>query len=371
MAIHADRRIARGASRPGRRGLGWLPALRTLAVGGCAIFAAVAPTHAGEIDGEVGFLASPVSLSVSGSQPVATYTVKLTNTSASNTINNGRLVATTTVVGGLSGAKAVFKSASSSGSCSTSLEGTRVDCSVGSLVLGQSKEFTLTFFSPSSGSRIDLVWNAVFDSGTPPGGSNGDSGTTSIVLEAIKPDIVTSAVPANQLDTINVFTGNLAVPSASDPFAVSVAVPPVSTSTTATVIESFEITTAEPTCKAQGNFRTCYRSSISVPGADYAGDPRGSFLTFVLRVDKSNLRGGAKIDRVVIRYEVDGVVIESNVNFCNRVSDGNGGTKAEPDPNGTPCIDKAEDFSRRRASQGWFGFQWTLISLKNGDFNLF
>jgi hypothetical protein len=339
------------------------------------MFAAVAPTHAGEIDGDVGFLASPVSLSVSGSQPVATYTVKLTNTSASNTINNGRLVATTTVVGGLSGAKAAFKSAGGA-SCSTSLEGTRVDCSVGSLAVGEAKQFTLTFFSPSSGSSINLAWDAVFDSGTPPGGSNGDFGTTSIALEAIKPDIVTSAVPANQLDAINVFTGNLAVPSASDPFAVSVAVPPINTSTTATVIESFETTTAEPTCKAQGNFRTCYRSRISVPLADYTNDPNGNFLTFVLRVDKSNLRGGAKIDKVVIRYEVPDqygmpVVIEANVNFCSRVPDGNGGTKAQPDADGTPCIDKAEDFSRRRASQGWFGFQWTLISLKNGDFNLF
>jgi hypothetical protein len=366
MAIHADGRIVQRLSKTGQVRFGWLSASRRLAVGACAMFAAVATAHAGEIDGDVGYLTSPVSLSVSGSQPVATYTVKLTNTSASNTINNGRLVATTTVVGGLSGAKAVFKSAGGA-NCTTSLEATRVDCSVGSLAVGQGKEFTLTFFSPSSGSRIDLAWDAVFDSGTPPGGSNGDSGTTSIVLEAIKPDIVTSAVPANEPDTINVFTGNLAVPSASDPFAVSVAVPPISTSTTATVIESFEITTAEPTCKAQGNFRKCYRSGISVPGANYTGDPSGNYLTFVLRVDKSNLRGGAKIDRVVIRYEVDGVVVESNVNFCDRTAQG----QAIPDANGTPCIDKAEDFSRRKASQGWYGFQWILISLKNGDFNIF
>lgn len=127
-----------------------------------------APVHAGEIDADVGYLASPVSLSVPGSQPVATYTVKLTNASASNVINNGRLVATTSVVGGATGAKATFKSASGA-TCTVDMDGTRVDCSVGSLALTQSKEFTLTFYSPSSGTNIALAWDAVFDNGTPPG----------------------------------------------------------------------------------------------------------------------------------------------------------------------------------------------------------
>ena len=68
---------------------------RMLVVGTCAMFAAVTASQAGEIDGDVHPLASPVSLSVPGSQPVAAYTVTLTNT-ASSPISNGRLVATTT-----------------------------------------------------------------------------------------------------------------------------------------------------------------------------------------------------------------------------------------------------------------------------------
>ena len=36
-----------------------------------------APVHAGEIDADVGYLASPVSLSVPGSQPVATQVASM------------------------------------------------------------------------------------------------------------------------------------------------------------------------------------------------------------------------------------------------------------------------------------------------------
>lgn len=330
----------------------------------CAALLAATAAQAGEIEGTVDFLASPVSLSITGSQPVATYTVTLTNKSASNTIGNARFVATTTVVGGAAGAQAVFKSASGA-TCSVSPEGTRVDCSVSTLAVNESKSFTLTFYSPTSGTSIDLAWDAVFDLGTPPGGSNGNFGTKSIALEAIKSDEVKSAVPASD-DTLTVFTGNLAVPSDADQFAVQVTVPPVAFNTTAKVIETSDITTADTTCKAQGNFRNCYRSDISVTDVVYTVDS-GKFLTFVLRVDKSNLRGGAKIDRVVIRYSVNSEVVESQVNFCLRTHD----DRAIPDADGTPCIDSANDYRSRKSSQGWYGFEWTLISLKNGSFDLF
>ena len=131
---------------------------------------------------EVNALSPSVSWSVGGSKPVATYAVTLTNTSASNTINNGRLVATTTVLAGSAGTQAVFKSVSIGATCSVSLGGTRVDCSVGSLAIGQPKTFRLNFESRRPRARVsNLTWDAVFDSGTPPGGSNGDSGTTGIL----------------------------------------------------------------------------------------------------------------------------------------------------------------------------------------------
>lgn len=337
----------------------WRSGLRTLVVGTCAMFAAVTASQAGQIDGDVGFLASPVSLSVSGSQPVAAYTVKLTNTGNSNTISNGRLVATTTVVGGLSGAKAAFKSASGA-TCSTSAEGTRVDCSVGSLAVNQSKEFTLTFFSPSSGTRIDLAWDAVFDSGAPPGGANGDSGIESIELAAIDPAKVTSAVPPNE--TVSVFTGNLALPSGSDQFTVAITVPPVNAPTTASVVET-EVS-GNTNCTSLRNFVRCYQSSISIPGVVFSATG-SDYLTFVLRVDKSNIRKGTKIDKVLIQYQ-DEVNVIPSVQNCLRDGSGN----AIPNSDLTPCIANADDYTRK-SPLGWLGFQWTIISLKNGVFNLF
>jgi hypothetical protein len=318
-----------------------------------------APVHAGEIDAEVGYLASPVSLSVPGSQPVATYTVKLTNSSASNAINNGRLVATTSVVGGATGASATFKSASGA-TCTVDMGGTRVDCSVGSLALTQSKEFTLTFYSPSSGTSIALAWDAVFDNGTPPGGSNGDSGTTSIALAAIDPTSVTSAVPPNE--TVSVFTGVLALPSASDQFTVAITVPPVAASTTASVVES-EITN-DINCSSLRNFVRCFQSDISIPGVVLSGTGT-DYLTFQLRVDKSDIRNGAKIDKVVIQY-TDGSLVVPIVQNCSK----DGGGNAMPNGDGTPCIARADDYSRK-SPLGWKGFQWTLISIRNGGYRVF
>ena len=328
------------------------------------MFAAVAASQAAQIDGEVKPLVSPVSLSISGSQPVASYTVTLKNTGSSNTINNGRLVAVTSVVSGVSGAKAVFKSVSGGGAtCSTSLQGTRVDCSVGSLTVNQPKVFTLTFFSPSSGTQIDLVWDAVFDSGSPPGGSNGDNGTTSILLAAIDAASVTSAVPPNE--TVSVFTGNLALPSGSDPFTVAVTVPPVSAPTTASVLET-EVS-GNKNCKSLRNFVKCYRSTITIPEVALASS--GSYLTFDLRVDKSNIRKGARIDKVLIQYDDNNSppILVPTVQFCSKDGSGN----PLPNSDGIPCIAKADDYTLTSSPAGWFGFQYRIISLKNGSFNLF
>jgi hypothetical protein len=317
-----------------------------------------APVHAGEIDADVDYLASPVSLSVPGSQPVATYTVTLINRSASNAINNGRLVATTSVVGGATGAKATFKSASGA-TCTVNMDGTRVDCSVGSLALTQSKEFTLTFYSPASGTSIALAWDAVFDNGTPPGGSNGDSDTTSIDLAAIDPTSVTSAIPPNE--TVSVFTGNLALPSSLDQFTVAITVPPVTTPTTASVTES-DIT-SNTNCGSLRNFVRCFQSDITIPGVVLTGNAT-DYLTFQLRVDKSDIRKGAKIDKVFITYTDDSQTVPI-VQYC--LKDGSGNPIVNLNE---PCIARADDYTRK-SPLGWKGFQWTIITVKNGSYKVF
>jgi hypothetical protein len=355
----AIRTLWRQAARPEHGNPGSKYSAAILAV---AAFAAlgVTPAHAGEIDADVGYLASPVSLSVPGSQPVATFTVKLTNTSASNTINNGRLVATTSVSGGAAGAVATFKSASGA-NCTVDINGTRVDCSVGSLALNGYKEFTLTFYSPASGTSINLVWDAVFDNGTPPGGSNGDSGTTTIELAAIDPAKVTSAVPANE--SVSVFTGNLALPSSADQFTVAISIPSANATTTTATVQESDIT-GDLNCSSLRNFVRCFESDIRIPGVVLSGSGT-DYLTFRLRVDKSDIRNGTKIDKVVIQY-TDGSLVIPIVQNC--LQDGSG----NPIPNAdqTPCIARADDYTRK-SPLGWKGFQWTIIGVKNGGYRVF
>jgi hypothetical protein len=374
VAIHADVLVPHAASMRSALGCRRTRAC-ALAVGACVWFAATAAS-AGEIDAEVNALSPSVSWSVGSSKPVATYAVTLTNTSASNTINNGRLVATTTVLGGSAGAQAVFKSVSSGATCSVSPDGTRVDCSVGSLVIGQPKTFWLNFESPTSGTSINLTWDAVFDSGTPPGGSNGDSGKTSILLADIAATGVESAVPPNE--AVAVYTGYLALPSSSDQFTTAIKVPSAnSKSSTARVVESdisFELN-----CTNLRNFKRCFSSDIQIPDVTVPfSSVEGEYLTFTLSIDKSNFRGGAKIDKTLIVYNSivnpDNLadpnnVINHTVQFCTA------GTNGKAIPNSdckTPCIKAANDYSSRKSPLGnWYGFQWEIIACKNGRYDLY
>ena len=365
MAIHADAPVApeRSACEPSRTKQ--LLAAR-MAIATCVLFAASAP-NAGEIEAVVGTLSPSVSWSVGDSKPVATYTVTLKNMSASNTINNGRLVATTTVSPATAGTQALYKSANGA-ICGVSLGGTRVDCSVDSLAPGQSKSFTLNFISPTAGNSIELAWDAVFDAGTPPGNSNGNSGTEIIALTGIAATGVLSAVPPNE--EVAVYTGYLALPSSSDQFTTAIKVPNVNTkSSTASVVEadiSFELN-----CTNLRNFKRCFSSSIDIPDVIVPWSPT-DYLTFTLSIDKSNFRGGAKIDKTLIRYTEDGGVSYVTVQFC---SVDQNGPVPNKDQNGlctTPCIKKANDYSSRKSPLGgWYGFQWEIISCKNGSFEIF
>lgn len=137
-----------------------------------AVFAALAalatatPAFAGEIDGEVNAVIPSVSLSIGGSEPAASYTVKLTNTSNASALNVARLIGTTSVDS--VGAKAMFKSAAGATCTTTNVDKTLIDCNAGGLALGASKTFTVTFTAPTAGTNIAFAWQAVFDNGTPP-----------------------------------------------------------------------------------------------------------------------------------------------------------------------------------------------------------
>jgi hypothetical protein len=88
-------------------------------------------------------------------------------------------------------------------------------------------------------------------------------------------------------------------------------------------------------------------------------------MTFILRVDALNIKSGTKIGNVLVQYN-DGSNIH-NVGAC--------ASSTTPRSDGIPCIAKAV-FYKNKSVPGWTpelngDFEWTLLNLKNGFFELF
>jgi hypothetical protein len=302
-------------------------------------------------------------LSSGGSEIFATYTVTVKNTSSSNTMNTVRFVATTSVVGGLTGAKAPFKAVSAYTCTPTNADSNTIDCALGPLAPQQSAgPFTLTFTTPTSGSQIQLQWWAVFDSGTPPGNSNGDSGAGAdyaIGLKAISDDEVASAVPARvegTLETLTIVTGsNSGKATPSDPWTTMVRVPLVSSASSAGILETV-IPGGDATCPMASNLSNCSRSALSIPGVTFS---HPNVLKIFLRRDASTIRNGAKIDNAIVFYSIDpsngetpgtcdgsACVYPMPVRDCTDNSWG-----ALPQP-GIPCIKSRTAFPKKNTPKG-------------------
>jgi hypothetical protein len=134
-----------------------------------------------------------------------------------------------------------------------------------------------------------------------------------------------------------------------------------------------ELSPETTTCSAQRNFVQCYGTNVDVPDVVFLpSDP--NFLTFDIVVAGSNVRKGAKIDRVVIRYSAPaeygvGPVGPLDVQLCARV-----GNVPVPNDNYEPCI--ASRAVIKRGTPGWTpqtdgSFRWTILNKKNGRFDLF
>ena len=327
----------------------------------CSIFAvtfaslAMSPlASAGEISATVEPVLANVSLSVGAFETLASYRITLTNSGTASALNRPRLVATTSVTGGNVGAKATFKTVTGA-VCTTTNDGTSIDCTIGSLAPGAtSAPFTVTFAAPTSGTDITLAWQAVFDSGAPPGNSNGEVGSTAIILDPIDDNKVASDVPAGFALTI--FTGSAnAVPSSSDKAATKVAVPATAVATPATITE----TTFTLNCS---NFKTCYESKISLP--QFVGSYPATYLTITLRQDNSNIKNGTRIESVLIDYVDDANVLFPAIGDCP--------SPTTPRFDSVPCIAKRVYYKNKRV-QGWTtgldgDFEWTILNLKNGSF---
>ena len=149
---------------------------------------------------------------------------------------------------------------------------------------------------------------------------------------------------------------------ATDPFAVKVTVPPAPTFSIAELLESD--VTSKINCTSLGNFNRCFAVAVTIPDIVFT-PASGSFMTFVLRADASNIKYGTKINNVLIQYD-DGSSVH-NVGAC--------ASPTTPRSDGIPCIAKAVHY-KNKSVPGWTpalngDFEFTLINLRNGSFTMF
>lgn len=350
---------------------------------------------AGVIKTDVQSLSGDVTYSrvASGSNPALDtyigYSVAISN-EGGNTINNIRFTATTRVTD--TAEKATFYSAEGALCAAvrnplTAMnpginDGTSIECAIGQLTAGKAfPKFAIFFKAPvkvgdnglgdNSGSdKVTISGITYYAEGT--GGPNSvpDNSTNEwpelpieVTLGTCNPDRVKSALPKSGG---TFFTGG-AESCASDPFAVSVKVPQYTTYSTVELDESD--VSSNINCSSLGNFFKCFSAKVDIPNVVFA-ETSGKYLTIVLRTLASNIKPGAKISSVLIQYD-DGISPNRFlVPQCSGPTTPLTGTDA-----GKPCIAKAV-YYKNKSVPGWTpeldgAFEWTLINLRNGSFDLF
>lgn len=303
------------------------------------------------------------------------YTVAIKNVGG-NTVNHVRFTAATSVTDLQE--KATFSSADGA-SCTASLDLTAIECTIGQLRAGESfPTFAVFFKAPvkiTNGvadgvgeDRVKFSGITYYVEGT--GGLNSpqQNSTTlwsagAVTLGTSNATLVKSALPKGGG---LFFTGDNAITSSTDRFAVSLTVPPAPTYSTVELRESD--VSANINCRSLNHFVTCYQSAITIPRLVFSSTS-GSYLTIILRVDAANIKPDTKISNVLIQYyDGDGVSVNiHNVGLC--------ASPTTPRADGIPCIAKAL-YYQNKSVPGWTtelngDFEWTLLNLKNGSYNLF
>jgi hypothetical protein len=324
-----------------------------------------------QIDTQIRSLGDAVTYSTTTETYVVGYEVTLSNL-GNNTVNNVRFVATTsvpTLVAGFKGTSGITCDPASIADRTNTT--TTVTCQLGTAPAGFSRTFSIFFYSPiatdGAPRTVTLTATTIYAEGStdnpnnPPANDTSSTTVSSVGLGTTSPAVVKSALTP---DGGTFFTAPV------DQFQSKVVVPAQQKSSSVKLEET--ALADAPTCSSQKNFNTCYRSLIEVPDVVFAPGS-GSFLTFVLRVDSANIRKGSKIGRVVIRYSAPGIpalgidpVDLTNLQFCARDANNN----PVPNSNYEPCIAQANDFTRRGSSE-FFGYEWLILNLKNGSFELF
>lgn len=324
-----------------------------------------------QIDTTVKSLGDAVTYSTATETYVVGYEVTLSNL-GNNTVNNVRFVGTTSVPDLVVGYKrtngVTCDPVSNADRTNTT---TTVTCQLGTAPAGFSKTFSIFFYSPvstyntSRTVKLDATTfyaeGATDNPNNPPANDTSYTTVSTVSLGTPSPSEVKSALTPD---------GGTFSTAPVDQFSSRVTVPPQQKSSSVTLLETASLDAT--TCNSQKNFNTCYKSAITVPDVVFTPSS-GNYLTFVLRVDALNIRKGSKIGRVVIRYAAPGIpelnilpVNLTNLQFCAKDASNN------PIPNSTyePCIAQAND-STRKGSLGFFGYEWFILNLKNGSFELF
>ena len=332
--------------------------------------AASAWAGAGTITTVVTPLSTNVTYSIQGTPTVTAlptwvgYTVSISN-DGGNTVNAVQFIGKTSVTD--SAESAVYSSIEGTTACTAS--GPDVDCQFGQLRAGEGVSFAVFFKAPAkvaNGVADTNGQDSVGFSGTtkyaeggsgsnPPPNSVKPWAADAVALGTDNPLVLKSAVP--KLGGV-FFTGAGGVSKGGDKFATTVTVPPSAKYTTA-AIEELIFTVG---CVS---FVDCYRSTITVPLPD-GTTAFSPYLTFVLRQDQANIVKGTRIETVVIKSTDDANVVHT-LGAC--------ATGPVPRSDGIPCIAETKVYKNSRVA-GWTAdldgdFEWTLINLHNGSFDLF
>lgn len=337
---------------------------------------------AGSLTTTVERLQDKVTYSVGGVNPLVTfvgYKVTIKN-EGGNTINNIRFTGTTTVTD-LS-ETVQFSAPAEGATCTTvsnpagaPINAQTISCGIGQLSADQAyPTFAVFFRAPVKGTSdtvpdiINFYGVTYYAEGTggaksTPLNSTGvwpelpqTAADIAVVLGTNNPTLVRSSVPKAGG---TFFTGDGAASKGSDRFTTWVNVPPADKFSTADIEETFTTN-----CN---NFVVCWGSNITIDGNNTS--TYLPYLTIVLRQDALNIVKGTQIESVTIEYEY----LDSD-NQTQRYPVGPCADKITPLDNGLPCIAERTFYKNSRVG-GWTleldgDFEWKLISLKNGRFNL-
>lgn len=286
------------------------------------------------------------------------------------------------------GDEAVIFDSAEGAVCTPLMDGSITDCALGALGAGRSTPTFFVFFKvpvkdavtplPDGDAALCAKTDCVSTNGiayTGDGSAPVSAWSTSAVTLR-KPDaaVVQTVVPKAGG---TLFTGT-GVSLDSDLFTTLVTVPAGPQFATAQITESPDDT------NCTNNFRTCFRSEVTIPGSF------SPYLTIVLRQDASTILKGTKIGGVLIEY----------TGTAGRVILGDCASPTTPRSDGIPCIAKRVHYVNQKGHKGkgpkhdhksgrgrdkdhgggqtpgWTpdldgDFEWTLINLGNGSYKVF